>query len=206
VPAGLPPVAYRVCMHPRELRASDTDRDRVVALLADALADGRLDSDEHATRVRAALSARTLGELAELTSDLAIAAHQPVRVDGGKVITGMFGTEVRSGRWVVPETVTVTAMFGEVVVDFREALLQSRHVIMYVTAIGGRVRLMVPDGVDVVMSGTALLGRRRGATALAVSPDPDAPVIEVRAFLVAGEIRALPPPRRRRLFARPRRG
>lgn len=198
-----PAVAYRVSMHPRELRASDTDRDRVVALLADALADGRLDTDEHASRVRAALSARTLGELAGLTEDLTEAERQPVRVDGGRMITGMFGTEVRGGRWVVPESVTVSAMFGEVIVDFREALLQSRHVVMYVTAIGGRVRLMVPEGVDVVMSGTTLLGRRRGATALAVSPDPDAPVIEVRALLIAGEIRAVTPPRKRRgIFAR----
>jgi hypothetical protein len=203
VPACHPPVAYRVSMHPRELRASDTDRDRVLALLADALADGRLDTEEHTSRVRAALSARTLGELAGLTTDLVEADQQPVRVDGGKVITGMFGTEVRDGRWVVPESLTVTAMFGEVVVDFREALLQSRHVIMYVTAVGSRVRLMVPDGVDVVMSGTALLGRRRGATALTVSSDPDAPVIEVRALLIAGELRAVSPPRRRRrLFAR----
>jgi hypothetical protein len=196
-------VAYRRDMHPRELRASDADRDRVVTMLGDALADGRLDHAEHDQRVRAALVARTLGELAKLTGDLAPASRQPVRVEGGRVVTGMFGTEVRDGRWVVPDSVTVSAVFGDVVVDFREALLQSRHVVLYVTAIGGRVRLMVPDGVDVVMSGTTVLGRRRGANAETVTPNPDAPVIEVRSLVVGGEIRAVSPPRRRRrLFAR----
>lgn len=190
-------------MHPRELRASDADRDRVVAMLGDALADGRLDHAEHDERVQTALAARTLGDLADLTSDLAPVSMQPVRVDAGRVITGMFGTEVRGGRWVVPESMTVSAVFGEVVIDFREAILQSRHVVLYTTAIGGRVRLMVPEGVDVVMSGTSVLGRQRGANAVGVSPDPGAPVIEVRSFVVGGEIRAVSPPRRRRrLFAR----
>lgn len=190
-------------MHPRELRASDADRDRVVAMLGDALADGRLDHTEHDERVQAALAARTLGDLADLTGDLAPVSLQPVRVDGGRVVTGMFGTEVRGGRWVVPDSMTVSAVFGEVVIDFREAILQSRHVVLYTTAIGGRVRLMVPEGVDVVMSGTAVLGRQRGANAVGVSPDPSAPVIEVRSFVVGGEIRAVSPPRRRRrLFAR----
>jgi hypothetical protein len=196
-------VAYRRDMHPRALRASDADRDRVVTMLGDARADGRLDHAEHDERVQSALEARTLGELTRLTGDLAPVSMQPVRVDGGRVITGMFGTEVRDGRWVVPDSVTVSAVFAEVVVDFREALLQSRHVVLYVTAIGGRVRLIVPDGVDVVMSGTTVLGRRRGANAATVTPDPDAAVIEVRSFVVGGEIRAVSPPRRRRrLFAR----
>ena len=55
---------------PRDLRASDTDRERVVAMLSDALADGRLTQDEHSERIRAALSAKTLGVLARLTADL----------------------------------------------------------------------------------------------------------------------------------------
>jgi Domain of unknown function (DUF1707)/Cell wall-active antibiotics response 4TMS YvqF len=180
---------------PRNLRASDADRDRVMAMLAEAMADGRLSADEHAERVSRAVSARTLGELAGLTADLAEPAAQPLRLDGGRVITGLLGTETRDGRWVVPETVTVSAIFGEAVVDFRSALLQSRHVVLYATAIGGRVRLIVPAGVTVVMSGTVLVGRKRGGTALALPADPDMPVIEVRAFVVGGEVVARTPRR-----------
>src|ERR1700691_5771827 len=83
---------------PRDLRASDTDRERVVTMLSTALADGRLSQEEHAQRITKALSAVTLGDLARLTTDLASAADQPVRLDGGRVVVGFFGTEVRSGR------------------------------------------------------------------------------------------------------------
>ena len=52
------------------LRASDADRDVVHRLLADAFADGRLDRDEYDERSATVLSARTLGELPPLVSDL----------------------------------------------------------------------------------------------------------------------------------------
>jgi len=107
---------------PRDLRASDADRDRVLALLSDAMSDGRLTQDEHAERVQRAFSARTLGELSELTTDLAVPSAQPVRLDGGRVIAGIFGPARRDGRWVVPENLTVTAMFGEVEIDFRRGV------------------------------------------------------------------------------------
>ncbi len=52
------------------LRASDADRDVMHRLLADAFADGRLDRDEYDERSATVLSARTLGELPPLVSDL----------------------------------------------------------------------------------------------------------------------------------------
>jgi uncharacterized protein DUF1707 len=182
----------------RDLRASDTDRDRVVTMLGVAVSDGRLTPDEHTERVEAALSARTLGDLERLTTDLASAAEQPVRLDGGKAVSGFFGTEVRNGRWVVPQVLTCSAVFGEVVADFREALLEDTHVILYAYVFGGRVRLIVPAGVEVVMGGTMLLGRCRGATADSMPSSPDVPVIEVRAFAAGGEVVAQTPPRQRR--------
>ena len=53
-----------------DLRASHQDRDRVVDVLRVAAGDGRLDAEELDMRLESALSARTLGELAELTADL----------------------------------------------------------------------------------------------------------------------------------------
>ncbi len=183
---------------PRDLRASDVDRERVITLLGVALGDGRLNPDEHSDRVSRALSARTLGELARLTADLAPAADQPVRVDGGRTVTGLFRTETRAGRWVVPPVLTCSAVCGEVAADFTEALLQSRHVVLYAYACCGRVRLIVPSGVAVVLRGTALLGRYKGGTAQQVPDSPDVPVIEVHAFCVAGEVLVRTPPRPRR--------
>ncbi|GAA4909394.1 DUF1707 SHOCT-like domain-containing protein [Streptomonospora salina] len=53
-----------------ELRASDADRDAVARRLSDALSDGRLDLAEHQSRLDSAMGARTLGELAPLTTDI----------------------------------------------------------------------------------------------------------------------------------------
>jgi hypothetical protein len=165
------------------------------------MADGRLTADEHADRVQRVFSARTLGDLADLTADLAAPSAQPVRLDGGRVVTGIFGPARRDGRWVVPESLTVTAMFGEVEVDFTQAILQSSRVQVYATVFGGRLRLIVPDGVSVIVTGHMVLGRKRGSTP---SPGPGMPVIEVKAMVLGGEldVRTPPKPRRFRLFNR----
>jgi hypothetical protein len=179
---------------PRDLRASDADRDRVLALLAAAASDGRLSLPEHSERVQRAITARTLGDLAVLTADLAEPSAQPVRLDGGRVISGVFGPARRDGRWVVPETLSVTAAFGEVELDFTQAILQARHVQLYATVIGGRLRLTVPDGVTVAVTAHLALGRRRGGT----PPGADTPVIEVKGVVLGGEIIVRTPPRSRR--------
>ncbi len=187
---------------PRDLRASDADRDRVLALLGEATSDGRLTADEHAERVQRAFSARTLGELAELTADLAVPSAQPVRLDGGRVITGIFAPARRDGRWVVPENLTVTAMFGEVEVDFTQAILQASRVQLYATVFGGRLRLIVPEGLSVIVSGHMVLGRKRGSTPPPAGPG--APVIEVKALVLGGELTVRTPQKSRRFRVRRR--
>jgi len=166
------------------------------------MGDGRLTAAEHAGRVERAFSARTLGELADLTADLAAPSGQPVRLDGGRVIAGVFGPARRDGRWVVPENLTVTAMFGEVEVDFTQAIMQFSRVQLYATVLGGRLRLIVPDGVSVMVSGRMVLSRKRGSTPPPAGPDT--PVIEVKAMVLGGEldVRTPPRPRRFRLFNR----
>jgi len=192
---------------PRDLRASDDDRDRVLAVLAAAVSDGRITQDEFNERTSVACSAKTLGELEALTTDLSDVPL--VRLDGGHSISGIFAPARRDGRWVVPEKVAVTAVRSTVEVDFREALLQTSRVLVNVNVVVGRVHLYVPDGVRVQVTGHALLGRttvgRNVVPAAALQADPDTPVIEVRALVLGGklEVRTPPKPRRRfRLFAR----
>ncbi len=52
------------------IRASDADRDRTASMLREHHAEGRLTAEEFHERLDAALSARTLDELDELTADL----------------------------------------------------------------------------------------------------------------------------------------
>jgi hypothetical protein len=183
---------------PRDLRAADSDRERVVALLGEAHADGRLSYEEYSERMPVALAARTLGELADLTADLVSPEHQPLQLGDGHPVTALFNSADRRGRWVVPGAMTCVAAFGEVVLDMREAILQERHVVLTVYALFGKVRLIVPSGVEVVMNGTDVLARQRGATVKRVPTSSDVPVIEVRGYLVASEALARTPARPRR--------
>lgn len=53
-----------------DLRASDADRERAVAVLRREVGTGRLTLDEFSERAAAAYAARTVGGLADLTRDL----------------------------------------------------------------------------------------------------------------------------------------
>ena len=221
---------------PRDLRASDADRERVIALLGEAVSDGRLTPDEHAQRLEAATSARTLGELAGLTTDLVTSDAQPLRLDGTRPVTAVFGPQRREGRWVVPERLAVAAVFGEALLDFREALLQGPRIVVYATVFFGRLKILVPEGIVVEVTGTSVASSSRGPVARrppevgdgGTDPDwatsaggraaappgqaaappgqPQLPVIEVRGLIVAGQVQAVAPPRARFLGLFPRRG
>ena len=167
-------------------------------MLAEAAGDGRLTLAEHADRVSKAYQAKTLGELARLTADLATPAAQPLRLDGSRSVAALFTTQRREGRWVVPDRLMVTAIGGHVVLDLREALLQGQHTIVHATLVGGQLHLLVPDGVRVTVTPARQPGRY--GPELEPSPSPAAaiprsPLIEVRAFTVASRIRVHTPRR-----------
>ena len=64
---------------------------------------------------------------------------------------------------------------------------------------------VVPEGVEVVMNGTGVLGRQRGGTMRWLPQDGDHPVVEVRGYVVASEVLVRTPPRQRRWLPRWRR-
>ena len=192
---------------PSDLRASDADRERVVEVLAAAVADGRLTLEEHSHRVERAYQARTLGELAMLTTDLVSAAGQPLQLDDSRTVTAFFATVHRDGRWVVPDRLTVTAVGGQVILDMREALLQGLHTVVHATLIGGQLHLVVPERVRVVLSKSRQPARIQPDLGGRQAPVPaGSPLIEVRSYTVAGRVHVHAPrrggPRWRDRFAR----
>src|SRR5579859_5942803 len=144
---------------PPEVRASDADRDRVLDLLRTAVGDGRLTTDEFGERMEAALSARTLGELAVLTADLgrpgtgtgiapgtgaeAARAEDVVRIDhkGGSV--------QRTGRWVVPRRLELRSSWSDVKLDFTEAVIVADTLVVEMDMRGGTLVLVTRPGVVV---------------------------------------------------------
>jgi hypothetical protein len=183
-----------------ELRASDIDRERVVAVLREACADGRLTLEEHEERVERAYQAKTLGELVGLTADLLPPEQQPVDLDDTPV-TALFRAEKREGRWVVPPRYSASAIGTTVTLDLREALLQSNHVTLEVTVIGGTLKLIVPEGVQVAMPANTVLGGKKNQ--VRTPPSPQAPLIEITGRVVFGNIVAKSPkPPKKGLFRR----
>jgi hypothetical protein len=84
----------------QHLRASDADRDVATRLVQQARAEGRLDAAEHDERALQAASARTLGELEPVVSDLMVASAAPgppagrPRAQVARVVTGWVGLAV----------------------------------------------------------------------------------------------------------------
>lgn len=113
-----------------DLRASYDDRDRVVDTLRIAAGDGRLTPEELDTRVEAALSAKTLGELTALTADLPTEAAStksgPAAKPKDVLVVEQRGNKfVREGRWVVPHRIELRPRLCKVTLDFTEAVLTS---------------------------------------------------------------------------------
>ncbi|MGW3030831.1 DUF1707 SHOCT-like domain-containing protein [Streptomyces sp. NPDC001178] len=106
-----------------DLRASHQDRDRVVDVLRVAAGDGRLDAEELDMRLESALSARTFGELAELTADL---PNVPSAQGKDVLVVDQHGGKyVREGRWSVPSRIELRTRECRVTFDFTHALVTS---------------------------------------------------------------------------------
>lgn len=133
-----------------QLRASDADRDQVAEVLHAAYAEGRISSDEHSERTAAALTARTLDDLAALTADLVPASPQPkapaLMPDR---VTAMLADTKRVGLWSVPPTIEVKVLLGSAVVDLTEATFTSRRVEINCTQFIGSIVVRVPPGTSV---------------------------------------------------------
>jgi DUF1707 SHOCT-like domain/Cell wall-active antibiotics response LiaF, C-terminal len=172
------------------VRASDADRDRVVEALAGASAEGRLTLEEYSERSDAALVARTLGDLASLTADLP-ASSLPAVPSGDAAavpeeITAVLGNESRKGPWVVPPRMNVRSVLGDCHLEMHKAIIGQHVTTIDATVRFGSVTIFVPDGIDVRMSGRAVLGAK--SSELRGSPQPGAPVIVVRCNVFCGAV------------------
>src|SRR5262249_48971954 len=118
-----------------------------VDVLCAAAGDGRLTADEFDERLEAALSSRTLGELAVLTADLAggsgaatAQAEDVMRIDkhGGSVR--------RYGRWVVPRRLELRSSWCDVTLDFTDAVITHDMLRIDMNVRGGSLILLARPG------------------------------------------------------------
>ncbi len=181
-----------------ELRASDADRERAVAILGRAAGDGRLDLDELEERLQLAYAARTHGELEPLLADVAVAADREavagatasprvVRGVAGSTswVVSIMGGSERTGRWRLAKRLTVVNVMGGSELDLCDAELTDRVTELRVYSFMGGTEIRVPDGVDVQVSKFAFMGDHEVALGDHVPP-PGSPVVRIRLVSVMG--------------------
>ncbi|WP_433498253.1 DUF1707 SHOCT-like domain-containing protein [Sphaerimonospora sp. CA-214678] len=144
-------------------RASDADRDRIAAVLGEALATGRLTSAEHADRLDTTYSAVTIGDLLPLIRDLPEASRTPTSPSPGTEthrVAAVFSKVIRRGRWVAGRHTELRSVFGALIVDLSDAVLPGREVTLELNSFCGKVIVAVPPGARVVDEGSALFSKR----------------------------------------------
>ncbi|MEW2546058.1 DUF1707 domain-containing protein [Streptomyces sp. NPDC047002] len=193
---------------PGAIRASDADRDRVADILRDALAEGRLDADEHSERVDAVYRAKTVGDLEPLVGDLPAGAGGAPRPAAGPepraaygygqegagapadTLVAVFSSNVRKGRWRIGPRTNAFSLFGNIEVDLTEALFAQRETVINATSVFGNVEVRVPENISLRGNGTGIFGNFEVRTL--EGPDPDAPVVIVNGLAVFGNVEAKP--------------
>ncbi|MFJ8192926.1 DUF1707 domain-containing protein [Streptomyces sp. NPDC096094] len=167
------------------LRASHADRDQVVDVLSGAAGDGRLTAEELDERVEAALTARTLGELAVLTADLPVVPVGGPAVEVKDVVRiEQEGASTRRGDgWVVPRRMEIRSSWGEVTLDLDRAVITHDTLHIDLDMRAGALKLVTRPGI-VVDTDALVASYAEVKTARAV--DTGAP--EVLRVRVTGEI------------------
>ena len=183
-----------------EMRASYADRDRVVDVLRVAAGDGRLTLEELDERLEAALSARTVGELAVLTANLpeavgetAVEAQEVVRIE-------QEGSSTRRGDgWVVPRRLEIRSAWGEVTLDFTDAVITRDTLYIDLDMRAGALKLLTRPGV--VVDTGALVTNYSQIKARAAADAPVVLRVRITGEITYGQLVVRPP---RRGFGRRR--
>jgi class 3 adenylate cyclase len=188
--AGRPPV-----------RVTDAEREAMVARLQRACGEGRLNLDEFSERVGLAFEARTATDLELLTTDLPVLeapptpTTTPLRRQTSWVVGIMSGSDHR-GRWHPAPTTNVLALMGGCTLDLRAAEIEGSELVINAVAIMGGIDVIVPEGIQVEMTGLAIFGGK-DCRVKDVQPVPGSPVVRVRVFALMGGVTVRTPKSRR---------
>ncbi|NNM67573.1 MAG: DUF1707 domain-containing protein [Spirochaetales bacterium] len=147
------------------LRASDTDRQRVAEQLNEALVCGRLTLIEHEERLENLYRAKTLAELNLLTADLPlIAAHPSVSstsaVNRASEVHVVLGKIHRTLAGPV-EAASASVMLGNLVWDLSQAAPVNHEIRVEVAAVCSKVILTVPSNAVLIDETQVVLGKIR---------------------------------------------
>ncbi len=147
---------------PTPILASDAERERNIALLRDAVGEGRLTLEEFSERVSLAQAARTDQELARLAHDLpgdpATASPPAAASEEHRAFCSHL---VRSGPWSLSRHSSWRSIFGTIDLDLRQARLAGPETALEIYNLFGTITVIVPDGVEVVVRGGGLFASQK---------------------------------------------
>jgi hypothetical protein len=164
-------------------RLSDQDREQAVALLNEAVADGRLTWQEHAERVERTWAARTSDELAPCLVDLGPTGRVVRRGEPQRVVA----RASKIIRWPEPgRRIEARSLFGAVYLDLTDAVA-GEELLVEASSFCGKVVLTVGTDATVVDEGDAVLGKRK---ILAPAPESgDGPLIRITGRSTLGHLK-----------------
>lgn len=179
---------------PGAINASDAERDATCDRLRAAAGEGRLTFEELADRIEATLRSRTRGELAELMRDLPAPAERlsprPPRGAAAPdpppaIVSSVLGELRRTGVWKLPAYSSWSTVLGSIFLDLREAHIERSPVTIHIRTVLGSVHILVPEGVEVDVRVSSVLGTTSQDTAPA---NPSAPTVIVTGRTILGSV------------------
>lgn len=152
----------------RQLRAADSDREKISTLLREAAGEGRLSLDELDDRLARLYEARTYAELQELIADLPYeelstrarerAFDEIALGKTPKFAVAFLSGFQKKGSWSVSGQFTAITVMGGGQIDLRDVRMIEGEVTIRVFAMMGGVQITVPTDADLIVDGFAVMG------------------------------------------------
>ena len=179
-------------------------RERVVQALCAHFARDRLSMEDLEARLEHAQDAQSDAELAGLVADLPpldepapdvtpmpgeffSLARTGDRPAAAKILS-LFANVRREGGWNVPQFVEVRSVFGSTRLDLAGATLQPGTTTIDASAVFGEVVIIVPPGVRIESTGSAVFGEFQHKETPLDALDATAPVIRVTGTAIFGAV------------------
>lgn len=179
-------------------------RDNAIARLSEHYSRNHLETADFERRVERAENATTTAELEEALAGLPSLEEEALvpRERSGQLTTtvqALLSSATHRGKWRVPSRVVVNATLGNVELDLVEADIPA-DVDIEVKVLLGSVRIVVPAGLAVEMSGRAVLGSFDNLTQ-APSSKRDVRRVRVSGSCLLGSVEVVVKPAERGLLA-----
>ena len=174
-------------------------RERAIQRLSDSYVTDLISVEEFEDRLGRVHAATSVAEVDALLVDLTplpsgavSTALAPLSVNPAlaaptKRIRAILGNVERRGAWAVPARLDVSATFGNVELDFRDARFTAGVTELHARAVFGNLEIIVPPQLAVDCEGSSVLGNVENHGAGAVG-DPDRPRLRISGVAIFGNV------------------